>query len=114
MRDEVNHVLSASLSHLTSVHCSPTASTEIEISKRQEDTIHRIFLDPTGNHLLACLHGGETFYLHSSTLRPKRLVKWSGVVVESVAFDAQRCTEVSASVNGDCLKLSFWRSPDAH
>ncbi|CAN0179376.1 unnamed protein product [Laminaria digitata] len=67
---------------------------EIEISKRQEDTIHKIFLDPTGNHLLACLHGGETYYLHSSTLRPKRLLKWSGVVVEAVAFDAQRCTEV--------------------
>lgn len=67
---------------------------EIEISKRQEDTIHKIFLDPTGNHLLACLHGGETYYLHSSAARPKRLLKWSGVVVEAIAFDAQRCTEV--------------------
>ena len=67
---------------------------EIEISKRQEDTIHKIFLDPTGNHLLACLHGGETYYLHSSAARPKRLLKWSGVVVEAVGFDAQRCTEV--------------------
>lgn len=67
---------------------------EIEISKRQEDTIHKLFLDPTGNHLLACLHGGETYYLHSGATRPKRLLKWSGVVVEAVAFDAQRCTEV--------------------
>lgn len=71
---------------------------EIEISKRQEDTIHKIFLDPTGNHLLACLHGGETYYLHSSTARPKRLLKWSGVVVEAVGFDAQRCTEVRTPV----------------
>ncbi|CAN0312897.1 unnamed protein product, partial [Ectocarpus sp. 13 AM-2016] len=68
---------------------------EIEISKRQEDTIHKLFLDPTGNHLLACLHGGETYYLHSATTRPKRLLKWSGVVVEAVAFDSQRCTEGS-------------------
>ncbi|CAN0550391.1 unnamed protein product, partial [Ectocarpus sp. 12 AP-2014] len=67
---------------------------EIEISKRQEDTIHKLFLDPTGNHLLACLHGGETYYLHSATTRPKRLLKWSGVVIEAVAFDSQRCTEV--------------------
>ncbi|CBN79366.2 conserved unknown protein (Partial), partial [Ectocarpus siliculosus] len=70
-------------------------SEEIEISKRQEDTIHKLFLDPTGNHLLACLHGGETYYLHSATTRPKRLLKWSGVVVEAVAFDSQRCTEGS-------------------
>eukprot|EP00752_Nemacystus_decipiens_P004533 g4139.t2 len=68
---------------------------EVEISKRQEDTIHKIFLDPTGNHLLVCLHGGETYYLHSGTTRPKRLLKWTGVVVEAVAFDAKRCTEGS-------------------
>lgn len=72
----------------------------MEISKRPEDTIHKIFLDPTGNHLLACLHGGETYYLHSSSVRPKRLAKWSGVVVEAVAFDAQRCTEVRALARG--------------
>ena len=72
-------------------------SAEVEISKRQEDTIHKIFLDPTGNHLLACLHGGETYYLHSTSTRPKRLLKWSGVVVEAVAFDAQRCSEVSCN-----------------
>ena len=72
---------------------------EVEISKRQEDTIHKIFLDPTGNHLLACLHGGETYYLHSTSTKPKRLLKWSGVVVEAVAFDSQRCTEVSILYN---------------
>lgn len=70
-----------------------TERAEVEISKRPGDAIHKIFLDPTGNHLLACLDGGETYYLHASSPRPKRLIKWSGVV-EAVAFDAQRCNEV--------------------
>lgn len=70
-----------------------TERAEVEISKRPGDAIHKIFLDPTGNHLLACLDGGETYYLHASSPRPKKLMKWSGVV-EAVAFDAHRCNEV--------------------
>lgn len=84
--------------------------TEVEIPKRPEDTIHKIFLDPTGHHLLACLHGGETYYLHSSSLRPKRLTKWSGVTVEAVAFDAQRCNEVCVQDDWDFAPDDAWKA----
>lgn len=84
---------------------------EIDISKKPEDTIHKIFLDPTGNHLLVCLHGGETYYLHSGTPRPKRLLKWTGVVVEAVAFDSKRCTEVRSSRQTAISKRSCHARP---
>ncbi|CAM9941342.1 unnamed protein product, partial [Discosporangium mesarthrocarpum] len=71
-----------------------SAPQEVEISRRPEDSIHKLFLDPTGSHLLVCLHTGETYYLNARTnSRPKRLARWSGAVVEAVAFDRQRCTE---------------------
>lgn len=49
---------------------------EIEISRRVEDGINRIFLDPTGNHLLVGMENGDNYYLHSRSVRPKKLPKW--------------------------------------
>lgn len=61
---------------------------EIDISRRAEDSIHSLFMDPTGNHLFVCLQNGDNFYLHSRSPRPKKLSRWQGTVVESIAFDA--------------------------
>lgn len=50
--------------------------TEIEISRRTEDKINKLFLDPTGNHLVVGMDNGDNFYLHSSFIKPKKLPKW--------------------------------------
>ncbi|CAM9575226.1 unnamed protein product [Chrysoparadoxa australica] len=67
----------------------------IEVSRRREESIHKVFLDPTGSHGLICLHSGDTCYLHHSSVKPRKLSKWSGVVVESVAFDRKLSSESS-------------------
>jgi len=54
---------------------------EVEISRRPEDSIYDIFLDPTGHHLLISFGHGETYYLHSSAVKPKPLSKLKGFMV---------------------------------
>lgn len=49
---------------------------EIEISRRADDKIHKLFLDPTGNHLVVAMDNGDNYYLHSRSTRPKKLKAW--------------------------------------
>jgi len=65
---------------------------EVLPSKRAEDSVQHLFLDPTGHHLIICLQNGDNYYLHSRSTRPKKLSRLQGNV-ESVAFDRQSGTE---------------------
>ena len=43
---------------------------------KRDEQIYRIFLDPTGNHLIVSTTAGENYYLHSSvrvlkSMKPK-------------------------------------------
>jgi hypothetical protein len=49
---------------------------DIEISRRLEDKINKMFLDPTGHHLIIGMDNGDNYYLHSSSPRPRKLPKW--------------------------------------
>jgi vacuolar protein sorting-associated protein 18 len=71
-------------------HAAPTVCDEIEISRRHQDVIHKVFVDPTGTHVLVALQGGETHYIHKSSTKARKLAKWSGAAVECVAFDRRR------------------------
>jgi len=61
---------------------------DIPISKRPEDQIHRVFLDPTGRHALISLTNGTNIYLSAMGRAPKPVVmqKVKGIVVESVGW----------------------------
>lgn len=65
---------------------------EFEIPHRADDEIHKIFLDPAGNHLLVSLSSGENFYIHPHFQKPKvmRCDKMKGIVVESVGWDKEQ------------------------
>ncbi len=64
--------------------------TDYEI-KREDDRIHKIFQDPTGNHLIVSMATSkEAFYIGRATGKktsPKPLVKVRGHLVESVAWN---------------------------
>jgi hypothetical protein len=60
---------------------------EISLSKKPEDRIHKVFIDPTGHHSLVSLTNGNAFYLHSRTAKPQTLTKVKGFVIESVAWN---------------------------
>jgi hypothetical protein len=55
---------------------------DVEIVRGQ--TIVRMFLDPSGTHLLICINNEDTYYLPQSQRRPQKLKGMRGV--ESVAF----------------------------
>lgn len=67
---------------------------EIEVSRRAEDEIHKLFVDATGSHAFISLKSGDNFYLHGRSQRPKKVSKILGVV-ECVAFDRQQGTETN-------------------
>ena len=48
---------------------------EIEISKRPEDTIYKIFQDPTARHSIICLRSFESFYLARNSKKVKPIPK---------------------------------------
>ena len=56
------------------------------------DSIERVFIDPTANHVIIAMKSMDNYYLHSRSQKPKKLSKLQGVA-ECVAFDRHNCTE---------------------
>ena len=48
----------------------------VEITKRTDDKIHKIFLDPTGRHLIVCMKSFESYHLGRNNKKPKALQKF--------------------------------------
>eukprot|EP01126_Amoeba_proteus_P016273 TRINITY_DN17500_c0_g1_i2.p1 TRINITY_DN17500_c0_g1~~TRINITY_DN17500_c0_g1_i2.p1 ORF type:complete len:535 (+),score=91.80 TRINITY_DN17500_c0_g1_i2:819-2423(+) len=63
----------------------PAELEDIEITRSVP--INKIFLDPTGFHLLICLSNEDTYYLAKTYTKPMKLAKMRGV--ESVAWDRE-------------------------
>eukprot|EP00126_Sphaerothecum_destruens_P002875 Sdes_comp16279_c0_seq1m5592 len=61
---------------------------EIQLSKRPEDAIHGVFLDPAGYHLIVSTKSGVVFYLNSSSKKVRQLNKLKGILVESIAWNS--------------------------
>ncbi|KAI0051712.1 hypothetical protein FA95DRAFT_1675740 [Auriscalpium vulgare] len=55
-------------------------------NKSTEMTIHKLFLDPSGRHLLITSQQGENWYLYRGWKKPK-LLKTFKMVIESVAWN---------------------------
>jgi hypothetical protein len=65
---------------------------EIEISKQSnvEDNFHKLFLDPTGNHLLISLENRDNYYLYAGASKPKKLSKLANQLLDSVGWDKRQ------------------------
>lgn len=94
-------VLALSNCHVLRLNVTdPSKLSNVEISKRSGDRIHRVHLDPSGTHLLVAMVSEECYYLHAKWSKPRLLAKLRGIVVESVAWDHGT---TSASYTGDLL-----------
>jgi len=67
---------------------------EVELSKKPDDNIKHIFVDPSGHHVIAALKNGESYYLHSRSSKAKKISKLQGSI-EAVGFDKDRVSESS-------------------
>ncbi len=65
--------------------------------KREDDRIHKVFQDPTGNHLIVSMATSkEAFYIGRATGKrstPKPLPKLRGHLIESVAWNKLESTD---------------------
>jgi vacuolar protein sorting-associated protein 18 len=65
----------------------PDQVTKLQIARKpSEMTIHKLFLDPSGRHLLVTSQQGENYYLYKGWKRPKPLRSFK-MVIESVAWN---------------------------
>ena len=55
----------------------------VDITKRVDDSIHRIFMDPTARHLIVCMKSQESFYLARNSKKPKPLAKMKVPVLKN-------------------------------
>ena len=63
--------------------------------------MHKVFIDPTGNHVIITTVTGDCYYLHSSKSKVVVLKRFSEYHIESVAWNAMEgnptCTGVSTT-----------------
>ncbi|VDP14503.1 unnamed protein product [Soboliphyme baturini] len=65
---------------------NPDSENEVNLSAINGDEILLLFLDPSGQHLIATLSSGDTFYLHWTMKKPKLLTRLKDQILTSVAF----------------------------
>lgn len=59
---------------------------QVQLRKPSEMTIHKLFLDPSGRHLIITSTQGENWYLFRGWKKPKQLKSFK-MVIESVAWN---------------------------
>ena len=71
--------------------------------------MNKVFIDPTGNHILIVSVSGDLYYLHSSKSKVVALKRFSGYTIESVGWNRQEGTEqcTGVGVAGDCDCRAF-------
>ncbi|XP_061405705.1 vacuolar protein sorting-associated protein 18 homolog [Lethenteron reissneri] len=74
---------------------NPDKIDELEVLRAQDDKIHKLFLDPTGSHLLIALESQECLYLSRNSRKAKNLSKWRSHLIECVGWNKLAGNEVS-------------------
>lgn len=75
------------------------------MTKSGDQRVHKLFMDPTGTHVLFTVvssrdDSAHNYYLHSSHVRPLELTKANkgGVVIESVAWPRKSGPESTGNI----------------
>ncbi|XP_052234264.1 vacuolar protein sorting-associated protein 18 homolog [Dreissena polymorpha] len=62
---------------------------KVELFKPGEERIHKLFLDPTGRHVIISLESMENSYLSRNSKKPKPITKLKGHHIDSVGWNWQ-------------------------
>ncbi|XP_029454450.1 vacuolar protein sorting-associated protein 18 homolog [Rhinatrema bivittatum] len=68
---------------------------QVELGRKDEAKVHKIFLDSTGSHLLIALNTSECLYLNRNTQKVRTLSRWKGHLVESIGWNKFLGTETN-------------------
>ncbi|KAF0023281.1 hypothetical protein F2P81_023911 [Scophthalmus maximus] len=73
----------------------PDQPNQIELGRKDDSKVHRLFLDPTGSHVLISLSTSECLYLNRNTQKVRSLSRWRGHLIESVGWNKLLGNETS-------------------
>uniref|UniRef100_A0AAY4AWJ0 Vacuolar protein sorting-associated protein 18 homolog n=1 Tax=Denticeps clupeoides TaxID=299321 RepID=A0AAY4AWJ0_9TELE len=73
----------------------PDQPNQVELGRKDDSKVHKIFLDPTGSHLVISLSTNECVYLNRNTQKVRGLSRWRGHLIESVGWNKALGTETS-------------------
>lgn len=71
----------------------PDDQERVEVFKPGEERIHKMFLDPTGKHLIISLDSSENLYLSRNSKKPKPIAKLKGHHIDSVGWNWQNASD---------------------
>ncbi|KAG9282992.1 hypothetical protein AMEX_G1706 [Astyanax mexicanus] len=71
----------------------PDQPNQIELGRKDDSKVHKLFLDPTGSHLVISLTTNECVYLNRNTQKVRSLSRWRGHLIESVGWNKLIGTE---------------------
>ena len=78
----------------------------MRVTKKADERIHKVFIDPRGNHVLftvvsASKESPQTFYLHVQSATPEPVGKMvrANVVLDAVAWDKRGSKDVAPAEN---------------
>ncbi|CAL1534740.1 unnamed protein product [Lymnaea stagnalis] len=75
----------------------PDQPDEVELPKSVVDKVYKIFLDPTGRHLIISMTSQENFYISRNWKKPKPIVKMKGHLIECVGWNWQNANNNTTS-----------------
>eukprot|EP00158_Paraphelidium_tribonemae_P004321 Partr_v1_DN26687_c3_g1_i2_m69496 putative Vacuolar Protein len=84
-----NNILLMAMSHLRLLRIDllrPQVIEDIEISKKSEDIVEDLFLDPTGHHSLVTMKNGEVYYHYYTWKKAKPLSKLRNIYITCVSW----------------------------
>uniref|UniRef100_A0A8C7M0D3 VPS18 core subunit of CORVET and HOPS complexes n=1 Tax=Oncorhynchus mykiss TaxID=8022 RepID=A0A8C7M0D3_ONCMY len=73
----------------------PDRPNQVELGRKEDSRVHKLFLDPTGSHLVISLSTSECLYLNRNTQKVRSLSRWRGHLIESVGWNKLLRTETN-------------------
>ncbi|XP_055729356.1 vacuolar protein sorting-associated protein 18 homolog isoform X1 [Salvelinus fontinalis] len=73
----------------------PDRPNQVELGRKEDSRVHKLFLDPTGSHLVISLSTSECLYLNRNTQRVRCLSRWRGHLIDSVGWNKLLRTETN-------------------
>ncbi|XP_059898569.1 vacuolar protein sorting-associated protein 18 homolog [Gadus macrocephalus] len=73
----------------------PDQPNQMEMGRKDDCKVHKLFLDPSGSHLLISLSSSECLYLNRNTQKVRSLSRWRGHLIESVGWNKLLGTETN-------------------
>ncbi|XP_055957733.1 vacuolar protein sorting-associated protein 18 homolog [Patella vulgata] len=75
----------------------PDQPDEVELPRALDDKVYKIFLDPTGRHMIISMNSMESYYLSRNSKKPKAITKLKGHHIDSVGWNWQNANNNTTS-----------------